>query len=62
MFRCFFLIEEKEGLIQDLNGELSKGQEFDFTIGSIDEDYEDPFTQAECVYGLIRRKERSNDT
>ena len=37
-------------------------QEFDFTIGSIDEDYEDPFTQAEYVYGLIRRKERSNDT
>ena len=56
------MIEEKEGLIQDLNGELSKGQEFDFTIGSIDEDYEDPFTQAEYVYGLIRRKERSNDT
>lgn len=37
-------------------------QDFDFTIGSIDEDYEDPFTQAEYVYGLIRRKERSNDT
>lgn len=37
-------------------------QDFDFTIGSIDEDYEGPFTQAEYVYGLIRRKERSNDT
>ena len=36
--------------------------DLDFTIGSIDEDCEDPFVQAEYVYSLIRRKEHSNDT
>ena len=52
----------KLGRVYESKEQEKPEQEFDFTIGSIDEDYEDPFTQAEYVYGLIRRKERSNDT
>ena len=53
---------KKLGRVYESKEQEKPEQEFDFTIGSIDEDYEDPFTQAEYVYGLIRRKERSNDT
>ncbi|MBE6042906.1 MULTISPECIES: recombinase [Clostridium] len=52
----------KLGRVYESKEQEKPEQDFDFTIGSIDEDYEDPFTQAEYVYGLIRRKERSNDT
>jgi hypothetical protein len=52
----------KLGRVYESKEQEKPEQEFDFTIGSIDEDYEDPFTQAEYVYGLIRRKECSNDT
>lgn len=55
-------IARKLGRVYESKEQEKPEQEFDFTIGSIDEDYEDPFTQAEYVYGLIRRKERSNDT
>jgi len=53
---------KKLGRVYESKEKEKPEQEFDFTIGSIDEDYEDPFTQAEYVYGLIRRKERLNDT
>lgn len=53
---------KKLGRVYESKEQEKPEQDFDFTIGSIDEDYEDPFTQAEYVYGLIRRKERSNDT
>lgn len=52
----------KLGRIYGSKEQENPEQEFDFTIGSIDEDYEDPFAQAEYVYGLIRRKECSNGT
>lgn len=52
----------KLGRVYESKEQEKPEQDFDFTIGSIDEDYEDPFTQAEYVYGLIRRKEHSSDT
>lgn len=34
----------------------------DFTIGSIAQDYDDPFAQAEYVYSLIKGKEYPDDS
>ena len=50
------------GRIYESKDEEKPKLDLNFTIGSIDEDYEDPFAQAEYVYSLIRRKEHSNDT
>lgn len=53
---------KKLGRVYESKEQEKPEQEFDFTIGSIDEDYEDPFTQAEYIYGLIKRKEQVDDT